>query len=151
MLLKVLDRGRLLDEVVDKAIKSPTGAAAYYVMGKAYVIWPPFPLTENKVVNGYEPGPLKMILEHDWRLGLVLVRLGHYAIGITTGDTLVEAFAGTGLVHARHHKGGSSSQRFARHREKQMEYFFTTGGRPRPRSNRAAFKGNRLHSLRRDA
>ena len=32
---------------------------------------------------------------------------------------------GTGLVHARHRQGGSSSHRFERHRLKQMETFFT--------------------------
>jgi hypothetical protein len=30
---------------------------------------------------------------------------------------------GTGLVHARHRQGGSSAQRFRRHREKQIERF----------------------------
>jgi hypothetical protein len=125
MLLTVLDRGLLLDELVDKALKSPTGAAIYYTMGKAYVVWPPFPVKDNMASRGYDPAQLKTMLEHDWRLGLVLVRLGHYAIMIAGGDKLVGSFAGTGLVHARHHKGGSSSQRFARHREKQMESFFT--------------------------
>ncbi|MFO8101291.1 MAG: Vms1/Ankzf1 family peptidyl-tRNA hydrolase, partial [Dehalococcoidia bacterium] len=32
---------------------------------------------------------------------------------------------GTGLVHSRHKKGGSSQGRFERHREKQMESYFT--------------------------
>ena len=65
------------------------------------------------------------MLKHDWRLGLILIRLGHYAIGLFKGEQLLDSKAGTGLVHARHSKGGSSSQRFARHREKQIETFFT--------------------------
>ena len=32
---------------------------------------------------------------------------------------------GTGLVHGRHKKGGSSAHRFERHRDKQIEYFLT--------------------------
>jgi hypothetical protein len=124
-LLAVLDRGQLLDEIAGKVEKSPTGAAVLYFMDKTFVIWPPFPLKENKIVRSYDAGLLKMMLEHDWRLGLVLVRLGHYAIGLFQGERLIEGKAGTGLVHARHHKGGSSANRFARHREKQMEYFFT--------------------------
>ncbi len=124
-LLTVLDRGQLLDEIAGKVEKSPTGAVVLYLMYKTFVIWPPFPVKENKVVRSYDAGLLKMMLEHDWRLGLILVRLGHYAIGILQGERLIEAKAGTGLVHARHHKGGSSANRFARHREKQMEYFFT--------------------------
>ncbi len=75
--------------------------------------------------RSYEPGPLKSMLEKDWKLALILVRLGQWAIGIFEGEKLLDGQAGTGLVHARHHKGGSSANRFARHREKQMEYFFT--------------------------
>jgi hypothetical protein len=125
MLLDVLDRGQLLGEIAGKVEKSPTGAVVFYLMNKTYVIWPPFPVTENQVIRSYDAGLLKMMLEHDWRLALLLIRLGHYAIGVFRGETLVEGKAGTGLVHARHHKGGSSANRFRRHREKQMEYFFT--------------------------
>jgi peptide subunit release factor 1 (eRF1) len=65
------------------------------------------------------------MLEKDWKLGLILVRLGQWVIGILEGEKLLEGKAGTGLVHARHKKGGSSANRFARHRLKQVEYFFT--------------------------
>jgi len=125
ILLEVLDRGLLLDEVAAKAAKSPTGAVVYYIKGRAYVACPPFPLRETSLERGYNPGPMKAVLEHNWRVGIVLVHLGQYAIGICEGEKTIEVMAGTGLVHARHHKGGSSAQRFARHREKQMEYFFT--------------------------
>ncbi|MHB8084994.1 MAG: Vms1/Ankzf1 family peptidyl-tRNA hydrolase [Dehalococcoidia bacterium] len=125
MLGSLLDRGSLLDEIAENASKSPTGAVIFYVPGKAYVVWPPFPLHASASARCYDPSNLLAVLKHDWRLGLVLVRLGQYAAGLFKGEQLVDAKAGTGLVHARHHKGGSSSQRFARHREKQMETFFT--------------------------
>ncbi|MGA2368601.1 MAG: Vms1/Ankzf1 family peptidyl-tRNA hydrolase [Dehalococcoidia bacterium] len=125
MLGSVLDRGSFLDELAENASKSPTGAVIFYVSGRAYVVWPPFPVGENANDRCYNPVHLQALLKHDWRMGLVLVRLGHYAIGLFKGEQLVDGKAGTGLVHARHHKGGSSSQRFARHREKQMETFFT--------------------------
>jgi hypothetical protein len=125
MLGALLDRGALLDDLVENASKSPTGAVVFYVSGKAYVVWPPFPLGTNASARCYDPSHLTAQLKHDWRLGLVLVRLGHYSVGLFKGEQLVDGKAGTGLVHARHHKGGSSSQRFARHREKQMETFFT--------------------------
>lgn len=125
ILASVLDRGLFLDELVKNSAKSASGAVVFYVSGRAYVIWPPFPLAESAIYSRYEPLPLNIMLKKDWRLGLVLIRLGHYAIGLFEGERLIDGKAGTGLVHARHHKGGSSSQRFARHREKQMEYFFT--------------------------
>jgi peptide subunit release factor 1 (eRF1) len=120
-----LDRGEIFDELVEKAVQSSTGAVIFYGRGNAYVIQPPFPWQEHEVLPGFNPGRLEQILKTDLLLGLVLVRLGQYAIGVFNGEKLLEGKAGTGLVHARHHKGGSSANRFARHREKQMEYFFT--------------------------
>ncbi len=125
LLYSVLDRGGFLDGLSKKASGSPTGAAVFYLQDEARVILPPFPLAESGLHTGFEPAPLRQMLEHDWMLGLVLVRLGHYAIGLFKGETLLEGKAGTGLVHSRHHKGGSSAQRFERHRAKQMEFFFT--------------------------
>lgn len=125
MLRAVLDGGEMLDEISEKAGKSPTGAVIFYVSGKAYVILPPFPVSTGSLERRYDPSGIRAMLERDWKIGLIMVRLGHYAIGIFHGERLIDGKAGTGLVHSRHHKGGSSSMRFARHREKQMEMFFT--------------------------
>ena len=125
LLEQVLDRGEMLDALAAKAAKSPTGSAIFYLGDRGSVVWPPFPVAETVLYRSFEPAPLKSMLEKDWKLGLILVRLGQWAIGIFEGEKLIVGQAGTGLVHARHHKGGSSANRFARHREKQMEYFFT--------------------------
>lgn len=125
LLAQVLDRGEMLDMLAEKAVKSPTGSVILYLGDSGRVIWPPFPNGQTALHRSYEPGPFKSILEKDWKLALILVRLGQWAIGIFEGEKLLDGQAGTGLVHARHHKGGSSANRFARHREKQMEYFFT--------------------------
>jgi len=53
------------------------------------------------------------------------VRLGDYGPGVVKGETLLTSKVGQRVVHARHRQGGSSSHRFERHREKQMETFFT--------------------------
>jgi Actinobacteria/chloroflexi VLRF1 release factor len=121
----VLDSGKFVDELAENAFKSPTGAIIFYVSGKAHVVWPPFPLHATTGAACYDPANLRTMLKHDWRLGLILIRLGQYAIGLFKGEQLLDSQTGTGLVHARHSKGGSSSQRFARHREKQIETFFT--------------------------
>ena len=55
----------------------------------------------------------------------MLVRLGAYAVGVSRGETFVSSKVGTGNIHSRHKKGGSSAHRFERHRDKQIEYFFT--------------------------
>jgi len=53
------------------------------------------------------------------RVGIVLVRLGGYSVGVAV-DGLVEASTtGARPVHGRNRKGGSSSARFARRRDNQ--------------------------------
>jgi peptide chain release factor subunit 1 len=86
---------------------------------------PPFPISEERVSNFCEIEPLRSLLEKQIVIGLVLVRMGAYGIGVVRGDQFLASKVGTGLVHARHRQGGSSSHRFERHREKQIEIFFT--------------------------
>lgn len=54
------------------------------------------------------------------RVGVLLVRLGGYAAGIFEGADLVTSKVDSRLVHARHKKGGSSQQRFARRHDNEI-------------------------------
>jgi peptide subunit release factor 1 (eRF1) len=99
------------------------GAAFFWSPPQIYLALPPFPIAEEYITNGYEIGPLRSLLSQDFLIALVLVRLGAYSIGVCQGTKLIDSKTGTGLVHARHKKGGSSQARFARHREKQIEQF----------------------------
>ena len=54
------------------------------------------------------------------RVGVLLVRLGGYAVGIVDGGRLVESKVGSRQVHGRSAAGGWSQQRFARRREGQV-------------------------------
>jgi hypothetical protein len=107
-------------EVMDA---SGMGAVFFWSPLRMYLVLPPFPIAEEYITNGYDVGPLRSVLSQDFLIGLVLVRLGAYSIGICRGINLIDSKTGTGLVHARHKKGGSSQARFARHREKQIEQF----------------------------
>lgn len=53
------------------------------------------------------------------RLGLVLVRLGGYSVGVAVDGTVEVSSTGARQVHGRTRKGGSSAGRFARRREGQ--------------------------------
>ena len=112
-------------QIADLAAKSKTGVAIFWSISQGYAVVPPFPLTAAHSARGYDVKPLLALLEHDFRVGLVLVRLGSYAIGLCQGESLAASKVGTGLVHGRHKKGGSSQQRFQRHRDKQIESFLT--------------------------
>jgi len=102
---------------------SQTGAALFCSPAHGYLILPPFPIAEEYVTSGYDVEPLRSLLSRDLLIALVLIRLGAYSIGVCRGTELIASKTGTGLVHARHKKGGSSQARFARHREKQIEEF----------------------------
>ncbi|HET9256672.1 MAG TPA: acVLRF1 family peptidyl-tRNA hydrolase [Pseudonocardiaceae bacterium] len=52
-------------------------------------------------------------------IGLVLVRLGGYSVGIARGGTVLTSTTGGRLVHSRSAAGGQSQRRFARRREGQ--------------------------------
>ena len=109
-----------MDEVIGR---SEAGAVLFWGLARKCLVLPPFPIGEEHATDGYDIGPLRSLLSHDFLIALVLVRLGAYSIGICQGTKLVDSKTGTGLVHARHKKGGSSQARFARHREKQIECF----------------------------
>ena len=102
---------------------SRVGAALFSGLQRTYLVLPPFPIAEEHVTDGYDIELLSALLSHDFLIALVLVRLGAYSLGICRGMELIDSKTGTGLVHARHKKGGSSQARFARHREKQIESF----------------------------
>ena len=82
---------------------------------------PPFPIKDSVIFPGYNTEPLTLLLEQERFIALVLVRLGAYAIGVCRGEALIASKVGTGLLDGRHKQGGSSQQRFRRHREKQIE------------------------------
>jgi hypothetical protein len=109
--------------VAEATAGSGMGAAFFWSPPQTHLVLPPFPITEEYITDGYDVGPLHSLLSQDFLIALVLVRLGAYSIGICRGTELIDSKTGTGLVHARHKKGGSSQARFARHREKQIEQF----------------------------
>jgi hypothetical protein len=123
LLGKVFAAGATPQGLAEAAAGSRTGAAFFWSPPQMWLVLPAFPIVEEYITNGCDVEPLRSLLSRDFLIGLVLVRLGAYSIGICRGTELVDSKTGTGLIHARHKKGGSSQARFARHREKQIEQF----------------------------
>ena len=123
MLGKIIDEGIDWSEMAQTAVSSKTGSVFYWGSENKYMILPPFPISDKYIAGGYDVEPLQVLLKRDYMVALVLVRMGSFAVGIFRGNRLIASKVGTGLVHARHKKGGSSQGRFARHREKQVESF----------------------------
>ena len=124
MLQKVQATPIITSEMYNICTASANGAVIFWGGQQKKLVVPPFPIRDSVIMAGFETEHLKSILEQDYTIGVVLIRLGAYGIGVCKGDKLVASKVGTGLVHARHRQGGSSSHRFERHRDKQMETFF---------------------------
>ena len=125
--MNLLNNTRIPDQytntIVEQVLASPSGAVIFWGKDKRCLLLPPFPLTESHSIIHHDFEPLYSLLTGEYVIALVLVRLGHYSIGIARGDRLIESKSGTGLVHARHRKGGSSQRRFERRRENQAREF----------------------------
>jgi hypothetical protein len=111
------------DEFIDLAGRSTTGAVVFRGEQKKYMVVPPFPVAEKSASQSLNVAPLQSLLNRKYQIGIVLVRLGSYAVGLCRSDKLISSKVGTGLVHGRHRQGGSSAHRFERHRDKQIESF----------------------------
>jgi len=115
----------VLTDLLRMISRSPTGAVLFWGEEHKYLVLPPFLIAEKWVSSTCEVEPLRSLLQREYTVALILVRLGTYAIGVFQGERLLSSKVGTGLVHSRHRQGGSSAHRFERHREKQMESFFS--------------------------
>jgi len=111
------------DELSQLASSSKNGAIIFCGDIRKCLVLPPFPISEKATFGGYIVDPFRQLLTTDFLIGLVLVHLGSYAVGIYQGEKLISSKVGTGLVHGRHKKGGSSQQRFQRRRENQAREF----------------------------
>ena len=63
--------------------------------------------------------PLLAALAKDYTVGVALVRLGGYAVGVFSGERLLASKVDQRYVQGRHRAGGSSANRFRRRREEQ--------------------------------
>jgi len=113
----------LPDNISQLVVSAKNGAALFWGDMRKCLILPPFPLNEGAVFSGYVTQPLRQLITNDYVIGLVLIHLGSYAVGICKGEKLISSKVGSGPIHGRHKKGGSSQQRFKRHRENQIREF----------------------------
>ncbi|MBI4219165.1 MAG: hypothetical protein HY682_03400 [Chloroflexi bacterium] len=104
------------------AFDSPTGLVLFAEdENKRDAFSPPFPLATE---GGRPLVALRDSLTTPRLLGILLLRLGYYAVGVTDGLGLVAAKSGSRYVHGRHRAGGQSQRRWERNREQWIEKLF---------------------------
>ena len=112
------------DEVVREVGEADTGVAIFQAGERVVAVVPPFPFPADETRDEAFTDPLVKLLERDRLIGVVLLRLGRYAVGVVRRDGLVESKTGSRYVKRRHRAGGSSQRRFERSRERLMRELF---------------------------
>ena len=116
--------GAVTDEAVREVGETDTGVAIFQSEEGVTAIVPPFPFLEDEVRNEAIAEPLVKLLERDRLVGVVLLRLGRYAVGVVRRDGLVVSKTGSRYVKRQHKAGGSSQRRFERSRERLVRELF---------------------------
>jgi peptide subunit release factor 1 (eRF1) len=109
------------DWLPDSAGTSGTGLALLdHADGRRSAIAPPFPITSS--AEGL--APLRDVLVARHTVGVILLRLGRYAVGVADDETLLVPKAGHRYVKGRHRAGGQSQHRFEHNREKWIRELY---------------------------
>lgn len=115
------------DDIENFLRKSSLGIVSFYWKKEKInlIIFPPFPIRDEIFFeNRFRTEQLKEILTREYTLGIILLRLGEYAIGIFEGKKLIVSKCGKRFLRGKHKKGGFSQARFARDREVKTKVFF---------------------------
>ena len=108
-----------------EAVGQPeTGVAIFVCADRTIAVVPPFPIREDVTNEGADTSPLLELLAAKLTVGVVLLRLGRYAVGVIQGESLVASKSGSRYVKNRHRAGGSSQRRFMRSRDRLIQELF---------------------------
>ena len=111
-------------EIVRQLPESDSGVVLFLGKNTAMAVAPPFPVDEDAFLEGSDTAPLVELLSEDLTVGVVLLRLGRYAVGVVRDRKLLASKSGSRYVKNRHRKGGSSQRRFERSRERLVRELF---------------------------
>ena len=119
------DRSRAAEALADVG-PSDTGVALFVSQGRMVAVQPPFPLAVDVRAEGISSKPILDSLDSEPVVGLVLLRLGRYAVAVLRGDKLLATKTDSRYVKNRHRAGGSSQRRFERSRERLVRELYDT-------------------------
>ena len=97
---------------------SATGLVLFRREEEVEVIEPPVPVPMDAILEDQDLLLLEDIFDDPPIVGVILLRLGRYAVGVLEGETLLATKTEGRYVKNRHKAGGSSQRRFERSRER---------------------------------
>ncbi len=115
---------RPLAELGDVALRNGCGLVGLRSGDRGLLVAPPFPVPETFLATDWDDAPLRQILDADYTVGAVLVRLGRFSVAVFRGGELLEAKTDSRYVKGKHHAGGTSQLRYARVREGQIKRLY---------------------------
>lgn len=113
-----------LERLYSRVGASETGSVMFSSDSGTVAVLPPFPVINDLTLDGCDPAELRAMIRREYVVGVVLLRLGRYAVGVFRGRTLVSSKTNTRYVKGRHSAGGTSQKRFERIRDKQVQQIF---------------------------
>ena len=111
-------------EALNAVPESESGAAVFWSDHRAWAILPPFPIEETRLTDGIDGSDLERLYKRDVTVGVVLLRMGRYAIGVVRCGKLLDSKTDTRHVKNRHRAGGSSQRRFMRSRDRLIRELY---------------------------
>ncbi len=118
------DLSPLEQEMAAHLRRPDTGACLFAYDDGGVAVVPPIPIAEDTTAAGMDRSGLEEVLVRRPTLGVVLLRLGRYSVGVVQGEKMVASKSGTRHVKSRHRAGGSSANRFARSRERLVREIY---------------------------
>jgi hypothetical protein len=112
------------DPVLAAVNTADVGAALFWDAQTLRVVLPPLPIAGKPLAAGLDTAPLLSLLKTEPLIGVCMVRLGRFGVGVYQGEKLLDSKTDRRFVKGRHKKGGSSSNRFRRIREKQADELY---------------------------
>ena len=107
--LRSLERGgapEQLGQLAPRLEGSDTGAVVFTSANACWAILPPFPVEHDLSIEGWDGSQLRSMLAKDYVVGVGLIRLGRYAVGVFQGEALVASKTDTRYVSPNPPKDG---------------------------------------------
>ena len=81
----------LLSALGTPVARSDTGIVGLRAGAEALVVLPPFPVLQNSLAPFWDTAPLRTLLEANYTVGVVLLRLGRYSVAVYQGAQIGRA------------------------------------------------------------
>ena len=113
-----------LAELGERVLRDGCGLVGLRAGERGLLVSPPFPVVETFLTLDWDDEPLRTILDADFDVGVVLVRLGRFSVAVFRGGELVDSKTDSRYVKGRHHAGGTSQLRYTRVRDGQVKRLY---------------------------